>query len=152
MNKELQQLRNELLTEVSFKDDQGQWHNKVPLYKEHIVNRIKDYLNTSGNDIAKKAKKEGWLSMNGKVGYSNYTIPDRACENLVGYLNLVLKRQYFLFYDIIYGWESQYMLPEVKDWLHSRRFKQNMIDNSTCPQIIVKPEHIELIRAKRDII
>lgn len=153
MNKEQKQkMKGELLTEISFKDEYGKWHNKVPLYREHIVTRIKEYLNSSGNELGKQAKDEGWLSINGKVGYSNYTIPDRACENLVGYLDLVLLRQYFLFYDIIYGWEFESMLPEVKEWLHSRLFKDNMFQNCVCPEVIIKSEHIALIRSKKGVI
>lgn len=153
MNKEEKlKKRREFLTEISFKDEYGQWHNKVPFYKEHIVTRIKEYLNNAGNELGRQAKNEGWLSMNDKVGYSNYTIPDRACENLVGYLNIVLLRQYFLFYSMIYGCGSEFMLPEVKDWLNSRRFKDDMFQNSVCPQVIIKQEHIELIRSRRGII
>lgn len=99
-----EKIKEELLKKISVKDVSGQWHNNIPTYREHIVNRIKDWLNAEGNKIAIEARQQGWLSLTGKVSYENYIIPCKDCESLVGYLHFVLKKQYFLFYGIQFGY------------------------------------------------
>ncbi|MHA2182623.1 MAG: hypothetical protein ACXAAH_14475, partial [Promethearchaeota archaeon] len=88
-----QKVRRDLLKQISVQESTGLWSNNIPVYKEHIVNRIKNWLNNDGNEIARQARREGWLSVTKNIGYENFTIPDKPTESLVGYLNLVLMKQ-----------------------------------------------------------
>ena len=145
-----EEVSKQLLTTSNIKDDYGQWHNYIPEYKQRIVAKIKDW--TDSEEISKQAKKEGWFSLTGKVGYSNYTIPDRPCESLVGYLNIVLLRQYFLNYGIMGGNCSSLgkgaIIPEVKQWLRSNAFRDQILRDFAEPTIIYRPEHLKMIRGE----
>lgn len=138
-----------LLKTIFIKESTGHWSNNIPVYKEHIINRIKEWLNGAGNDTAKQARKEGWLSITNGVGYEDFTIPDRPFESLVGYLNIVLQRQYFLFYGIgYYHINSSFEgLKGVEEWLHSHPFRNDCF-NMPNPEVKYKPEHFEMIRKR----
>lgn len=141
--------KEKLLELHSHKDQYGQWYNNVPLYRKHIIIKIRDWIiDGGGKQTAKEAQAQGWYSLNNRIGYSNYIIPDCPCESLVGYLNIVLLKQYFLFYGIVSGYylpRSEKIWLKILPWLNSHAFRDEVLLN-TCPSIRYKPEHLNLIR------
>ncbi len=135
----------ELKETISFQDKTGRWHNNIPTYKEHIVNKIRDWCNESGNEIAKKARDGGWFSITNTIGYNNYTIPDRPNKSLVGYLNYALQKQYCLLYDIIHA-ESHDDFG-IGAWCRSHEFRDQCFKMGIVT-VIYKNEHLDLIKSQ----
>ena len=125
---------------------EGQW-SKTLVLQDKIIDLIDDWVNKSGKDFALQAKKEGWFSITGKTSLASKTVPDKPCESLIGYLNAVLARQFFLLYQVRAKINSEFEFKEVLEWLISKEFKDKVYSSGEV-EVIYKPEHFELIRKR----
>lgn len=139
-NLSLEDRKYELTKEKAIKNPHGKIIGYYPVYRKIIADMIRIWVLVDGQEIAEKAHKEGWLGMCGKkVHYSNYRIPDRPDESLIGYLNFMLQAQFLMLYDIQFGYDA---IPEsYKEFARSNEFME--IDKE---KIIFDKEHLRAIR------